>query len=297
MSESLTTKETFATYSAEQIAIIKSECAAMSADFSQYQIDFVSDLMALTDLLGAMRNVADLGMQADISDSKIQKVLFDTSGGFLVSGVLQQPIFVAVVDDTYYAVSGRHRISALFELTRYGLSMDTLINVVLFRPDSIGLAMSMVLTSNGSRSVTKGETAGFKLAKYGVEPNCNDCLRAARENILSKKDGYSNACWFSYTANEFGERSITTVQGIGGTFYSACVKMHYSFAEICDLMDSMLSSIETACKVSNVTAVQRSSNVVVDSIIAELGLEVQEAPQKKQAKRNAKATLFSRKLG
>ena len=269
----------------------------MSADFSNYQIDFVSDLMTLADLQTAMKNVADLGMQADISDSKVQKVLFDTSGGFLVSGVLQQPVFVACVDDTFYAVSGRHRISALSELVQFGLSRDTLVNVVLFKPDSIGLAMSMVLTSNGSRSVTKGETAGFKLAKYGVEPNCNDCLRAARENILSKKDGYSNAAWFSYAANEFGARSITTVQGIAGTFYSACIKMHYSFSEICDMMDEMLSNIEEACKVSNVTAVQRSSNVVVDSIIAMMKLEVQEAPVKAQAKRNVKATLFSRKLG
>jgi hypothetical protein len=288
--------ETFAGLKPEMVSQLEEECALMSQDFSSYQVDFSSDLMTLDQLIQAMANVADLGMQADVNDKKVQAILFDVHTGFLTTGIFQQPVYVALFEGIYYAVSGRHRINAMANLKQFGLSGDTLINVILFKPDTMGVAMSLVLTSNGSRSVSKGEHQGFKLAKYGVLPDANDCLRAGRDGTLSQSDAFLNAAWFSYSSQDIGDRTISTVQSIAKSFYAALKKMHYSFPEICSYLDDMLFAIEDAARLTGSTNVARSQGTIAENIVTALGIEFQEAPAKKQAKKNVNATFFKRSL-
>lgn len=299
-------RESFASLKPEVVEQFKKECAEMSSDFSPYQVDFVTDIMTLGDLLDAMSNVAALGMQADVSESKVQKILFDSSTGFLTTGLFQQPVFVAEYDGKRYLVSGRHRVTAMANLRQFGLSDDTLINVLLFKPDTMGVAMSLVLTSNGSRAVSKGENSAFKLAKYGVLPDCNDCLRAGRDGTLSQSDAFINAAWFSYEAQSIGDRTITTVQSISKSFYANLKKMYYNYNEICALLDDMLYCIEDAAKLTGSTNVARSQGSIAENIIEMLKertdskgnplVEYREAPAKKQAKKNINATFFKRAL-
>jgi hypothetical protein len=288
--------ESFAALKPEMVSQLKEECALMSQDFSSYQVDFVTDLLTLDQLIQAMKNVADLGMQADVNDKKVQAILFDAHTGFLSTGIMQQPIYIARFEGVDYAVSGRHRINAMANLRQFGLSGDTLVNVVLFRPASMGIAMSLVLTSNGSRSVSKGEHQGFKLAKYGVLPDCNDCLRAGRDGTLSQSDAFINAAWFSYSSQGIGDRTISTVQSIAKSFYAALKKMHYSFPEICTYLDDMLFNIEDAAKLTGSTNVARSQGTIAENIVELLGIEFQEPPAKKTAKKNVNATFFKRSL-
>ena len=288
--------ESFSSLKPEMIEQLQTECAAMSKDFSNYQVDFTTDCLTLDQLIEAMDNVAALGMQADVNDKKVQAILFDAHTGFLTTGIFQQPVYVARIDGKDYAVSGRHRINAMANLRQFGLSGDTLINVVLFRPETMGVAMSLVLTSNGSRSVSKGEHQGFKLAKYGVLPDCNDCLRAGRDGTLSQSDAFLNAAWFSYQSQDIGDRTISTVQSIAKSFYAALKKMHYSFPEICAYLDDMLFNIEDAAKLTGSTNVARSQGTIAENIVELLAIEFQEPPAKKQAKKNVNATFFKRSL-
>lgn len=305
MSE-LTLRETFAALSSDDIDALKSECEKMSADFTPYQVDFHNDLLTLSDILAAKERVAELGMQAEIDMNKVAKILFDTTNGFLVSCILQQPMFVALVDGMHYLISGRHRATALEQLMPYGLSGNTLINCVIFETDDIAVAMSMVLTSNGSRAVTKGENQGFKLARFGVKPEVNDCLRAGRDGTLSPNEAFMNACWFSYVEQEIGSRTITTVQGIAKSVYALLKKRNYTFNEIAALMDDVLYAIEEASDLTGVTNVARGSGTIAENIIEILEertdskgnplVMMKESASKKQAKRNVKATLFSKRL-
>jgi hypothetical protein len=288
--------ESFAALKPEMVSQLKEECALMSQDFSAYQVDFVTDLLSLDELIQAMKNVAELGMQADVNDKKVQSILFDAHTGFLSTGLMQQPVYVAQFDGKNYAVSGRHRINAMANLRQFGLSGDTLINVVLFKPETMGVAMSLVLTSNGSRSVSKGEHQGFKLAKYGVLPDCNDCLRAGRDGTLSQSDAFINAAWFSYSSQDIGDRTISTVQSIAKSFYAALKKMHYSFPEICAYLDDMLFNIEEAAKLTGNTNVARSQGSIAENIVEMLGIQFQEPPAKKTAKKSVNATFFKRSL-
>jgi hypothetical protein len=245
-------------------------------------------------------------MQSEVSEKKVQSILFDPHTGFLTTGIFQQPVYVAEFDNVRYAVSGRHRINAMANLKKFGLSGDTLINVLLFKPTSMGIAMSLVLTSNGSRSVSKGENSAFKLAKYGVLPDCNDCLRAGRDGTLSQSDAFLNAAWFSYTSQGIGDRTITTVQSIAKSFYANLKKMYYSYNEICGLLDDMLYCIEDAAKLTGSTNVARSQGSIAENIVEMLKdrtdnqgnplIEYREAPTKKQAKKNVNATFFKRSL-
>jgi hypothetical protein len=295
MSE-LNLTESFAALSAEAVTALRKECAAMSKDFSGFQVDFTTDLIPLVDIIGAMANVAALGMQAPIDLGKVQKILFDSTTGFLNSGILQQPIYLALVDGEYYGVSGRHRTAALSELLKYGLSEETLIQCVVFTPSSIAVAMSMVMTSNGSRAVTKGEANGFKLARYGVAPNVNDCLRAGRDGTLSQSEAFMNAAWFSYHEQGVGKRNNSTVQSIAKSFYAACKRMNFTYEDTVQCLDDMLFAIEEASDLSGATNVARGAGTIVENIIEILGLEAKERPAKKQAKRNVNATLFTRNL-
>lgn len=288
--------ESFNALKPETVELLQEECAKMSEDFSGYQVEFVTELMTITELLQAMQNVAALGMQSDVSEKKVQNILFDAHTGFLSTGIIQQPIYVARFDGVDYAVSGRHRISALANLRQFGLKGDTLISVVLFKPETMGIAMSLVLTSNGSRSVSKGENSAFKLAKYGVLPDCNDCLRAGRDGTLSQSDAFINAAWFSYQSQDIGDRTITTVQSIAKSFYAALKKMHYSYAEICAYLDDMLFTIEEAAKLTGVSNVARAQGSIAENVIELLNIEFQEPPAKKQAKKNVNATFFKRAL-
>lgn len=288
--------ESFAALKPEMVAQLKEECALMSQDFSAYQVDFATDLLSLDQLIQAMKNVEDLGMQADVNDKKVQAILFDAHTGFLSTGLMQQPIYIARFDGVDYAVSGRHRINAMANLRQFGLSGDTLVNVVLFKPETMGVAMSLVLTSNGSRSVSKGEHQGFKLAKYGVLPDCNDCLRAGREGVLSQSDAFINAAWFSYQSQGIGDRTISTVQSIAKSFYAALKKMHYSFPDTCSYLDSMLYRIEEASKLTGNTNVARNQGNIAENIVELLGIEFQEPPARKTAKKNVNATFFKRAL-
>lgn len=292
----ITLNESFNALKPEIVEQLQKECATMSQDFSGYQVDFDSELMTLADLLEAMKNVADLGMQSEVSDKKVQTILFDPHTGFLTTGIFQQPVFVAEFDGNRYLVSGRHRITAISQLQRFGLSPDTLISVVLFKPETMGIAMSLVLTSNGSRSVSKGENSAFKLAKYGVLPDCNDCLRAGRDGTLSQSDAFINAAWFSYSAQGVGDRHITTVQSIAKSFYAALKKMHYSYTEICAYLDDMLYAIEEAAKLTGSTNVARNQGSIAENIVTMLNIEYQEPPAKKQSKKNVNATFFKRSL-
>lgn len=298
--------ESFKALKPEVVSQLQDECAKMSQDFSDYQVEFVTELMTVDDLLEAMQNVAALGMQADVSEKKVQTILFDAHTGFLTTGIFQQPIYVAEFDGVRYAVSGRHRISAIANLRQFGLKDDTLISVVLFKPTTMGIAMSLVLTSNGSRSVSKGENSAFKLAKYGVLPDCNDCLRAGRDGTLSQSDAFLNAAWFSYQSQGIGDRTITTVQSIAKSFYANLKKMYYSYHEICGLLDDMLYCIEDAAKLTGSTNVARSQGSIAENIVEMLKdrtdtngnplIEYRDAPAKKQAKKNVNATFFKRAL-
>ena len=272
MSE-LNLSESFAAMSPENVAALKQEVAAMSRDFSAYQVDFQTDLMALSDIMEAM-----------------------TTTGFLTSGVLQQPIFIASFDGVNYGISGRHRTSALSQLVKFGLSLDTMIQVVIFSPASMAVAMSMVMTSNGSRAVTKGEANGFRLARYGVLPDVNDCLRAGRDGTLSQSDAFCNAAWFSYHEQSIGSRNNTSVQSIAKSFYTQCKKLNYSYEDTVKLLDDCLFKIEEAADLSGMTNVARGSGTIAENIVEILQLEPKEKASKKQAKRNVSATLFTRNL-
>lgn len=288
--------ESFKALKPEMVSQLQEECAHMSQDFSDYQVEFVTELMTLDDLLQAMQNVAALGMQAEVSEKKVQTILFDAHTGFLTTGIFQQPIYVAEFDAVRYLVSGRHRITAKANLKQFGLKGDTLISVVLFKPATMGIAMSLVLTSNGSRSVSKGENSAFKLAKYGVLPDCSDCLRAGRDGTLSQSDAFINAAWFSYQSQDIGDRTISTVQSIAKSFYAALKKMHYSYTEICAYLDDMLFSIEDAAKLTGNSNVARNQGSIAENIVEMLNIEFQEPPAKKQAKKNVNATFFKRSL-
>ena len=296
MSESLSLTESFSAYSKEQQEAIVAECAKMSRDFSEYQIDFETDLMSLADIIEAMDNVKALGMQAPIVESKVVSILFDTTTGFLNSCIMQQPIYIAQFDGVNYGVSGRHRTSALKALMPYGLSPDTMIQVVMFKPESMAVAMSMVMTSNGSRAVTKGEANGFRLARYGVLPETNDCLRAGRDGTLSQSDAFANAAWFSYHEQEIGGRNNTSVQSIAKSFYTQLKKLNYSYEDIIKLLDDMLFNIEEASALTGVTNVARGSGTIAENIVEILNLQPKEKAAKKQAKRNVSAVLFTRNL-
>lgn len=295
MSE-LNLSESFSSMSPENMSALKAECSAMSRDFSTYQVDFTTDLLPLSDIITAMKNVEALGMQSPIAESKVQDILFDTTTGFLTSGIMQQPIFIAKLEDNLYAVSGRHRTSALKVLMDYGLASDTMIQVVMFRPESMAIAMSMVMTSNGSRSVTKGESNGFRLARYGVLPEVNDCLRAGRDGTLSQSDAFCNAGWFSYHSQKIGTRNNSTVQSICKSFYTQCKKLNFSYEDTVKCLDDCLFSIEEASALSGRTDVMRGGATIAENIVKILDLQLKERATKKQAKRNVSATLFTRNL-
>jgi hypothetical protein len=296
MSESLSLTESFAAMSPENMAALKDEVSKMSRDFTPYQVDFTTDLLPLSDIVTAMDNVAALGMQAPIVESKVQSILFDTTTGFLTSGILQQPIYIAVWEDVLYGVSGRHRATALKTLMGYGLSPDTMIQVIMFRPESMAVAMSMVMTSNGSRAVTKGEANGFRLARFGVLPEVNDCIRAGRDGTLSQSDAFANAAWFSYHEQEIGTRNNSTVQSIAKSFYTQCKKLNFSYEDTVKLLDDMLFNIEEASDLSGRTDVARGGATIAENIVEILQLQPKEKASKKQAKRNVSATLFTRNL-
>jgi hypothetical protein len=296
MSESLSLTESFAAYSKEQQEAIVLECAKMSRDFTPYQVDFQTDLMSLADIIESMDNVKALGMQAPVVESKVVSILFDTTTGFLNSCIMQQPIYIATYDGVNYGVSGRHRTSALEALTKFGLSLDTMVQVVMFTPSSMAVAMSMVMTSNGSRAVTKGEANGFRLARFGVLPEVNDCLRAGRDGTLSQSDAFANAAWFSYHEQEIGTRNNSTVQSIAKSFYTQCKKLNYSYEDTVKLLDDCLFNIEEASALCGRTDVARGGATIAENIVEILQLQPKEKATKKQAKRNVSATLFTRNL-
>jgi hypothetical protein len=292
----LNLSESFSAMSPENLVALKDEVSKMSRDFSQYQVDFTTDLLPLSDIITAMDNVAALGMQAPVVESKVQSILFDTTTGFLTSGIMQQPIYIATYDGVNYGVSGRHRTSALEALTKFGLSLDTMVQVVMFTPSSMAVAMSMVMTSNGSRAVTKGEANGFRLARFGVLPEVNDCLRAGRDGTLSQSDAFANAAWFSYHEQEIGTRNNSTVQSIAKSFYTQCKKLNFSYEDTVKLLDDMLFNIEEASDLSGRTDVARGGATIAENIVEILQLQPKEKASKKQAKRNVSATLFTRNL-
>jgi hypothetical protein len=310
MSESLSLSESFASLSPENLEAIVNECAKMSQDFSDYQVDFTTDLMTLSDIITAMDNVKALGMQSDIHKGKVQTILFDPSTGFLTSCIMQQPIFVATFDDTDYGVSGRHRTTALKALMPYGLSGDTMIQVVRFKPSSMAIAMHLVTSSNGSRAVSKGENSNLKLARYGVLPEVKDCLRAGRDNTLPQVEAFQNAAWLSYNEQKIGARNNSTVQSIAKSFFTLAKKMNYDYNQICDLLDPMLHAIETASKLTNTTNVSRGSGTIAENIVKMFTtpytdkdgksirpiMHMKEKESKKVAKRDISATLFTRNL-
>ncbi|OBQ44420.1 MAG: hypothetical protein AN484_06990 [Aphanizomenon flos-aquae WA102] len=295
MSE-LSLTESFAAMSPENMAALKDEVTTMSRDFSTYQVDFTTDLLPLSDIIIAMDNVAALGMQAPIAENKVQSILFDTTTGFLTSGILQQPIYIAVWDGVLYGVSGRHRSAALKTLMGYGLSPDTMIQVIMFKPSSMAIAMSMVMTSNGSRSVTKGESNGFRLARYGVLPEVNDCIRAGRDGTLSQSDAFANAAWFSYHEQAIGSRNNSTIQSIAKSFYTQCKKLNFSYEDTVKLLDDCLFNIEEASALCGRTDVARGGATIAENIVEILQLQPKEKATKKQAKRSVSATLFTRNL-
>ena len=286
----------FAALGTSGTAQLQEECAAMSENFAQYQVSFQTEEYSLSQIGRAMQNVAALGMQSDIDEGRVQKFLFDTTTGFLVTGYIQQPLYIAVVDDVPYLVSGRHRATGLSHLVDFGLSLNTKVACVVFYPASISIAMSMVMTSNGSRAVSKGESQGFKLARFGVSPDTNDCLRAGRDGTLSQSDAYINAAWFSYNSQEIGTRSITTVQSIAKSFYTLVKKLNYSFLDTCTLLDDMLFCIEEAAALAGETNLARKQGTVAENIVEILAIEAKKSPAKRQATRNVKAALFTRKL-
>lgn len=296
MSESLSLAESFSAMSPENMAALKQEVASMSRDFTPYQVDFTTDLLPLSDIITAMDNVAALGMQAPIAENKVQSILFDTTTGFLTSGIMQQPIYIAVWDGVLYGVSGRHRTSALQALTKFGLQLDTMIQVIVFKPESMAVAMSMVMTSNGSRAVTKGEANGFRLARYGVLPEVNDCLRAGRDGTLSQSDAFANAGWFSYHEQQIGTRNNSTVQSICKSFYTQCKKLNFSYEDTVKLLDDCLFAIEEASALTGVSNVARGGASIAENIVEILNLQPKEKASRKQAKRNVSATLFTRNL-
>jgi hypothetical protein len=296
MSESLSLSESFAAMSPENMTALKYELTTMSRDFSTYQVDFTTDLLPLSDIIIAMDNVAALGMQSPIAENKVQSILFDTTTGFLTSGILQQPIYIAVWDGVLYGVSGRHRTAALKTLMGYGLSGDTMIQVIMFKPESMAVAMSMVMTSNGSRAVTKGEANGFRLARFGVLPEVNDCLRAGRDGTLSQSDAFANAGWFSYHGQSIGTRNNSTVQSICKSFYTQCKKLNFSYEDTVKLLDDCLFAIEEAATLSGNSNVARGGATIAENIVEILGLQPKEKESKKVAKRNVSATLFTRNL-
>lgn len=292
----LSLKETLESLPADKISELRAACADMSNDFTKYQVPFATELMSLEDILIAAELVDDLGMQAEIDYGKVQRILFDTTSGLLVTGVLQQPLFVVKCEGLLYLCSGRHRATALKTLVQYGLDPQTLVNVLVFVTESMELAMQIVLTSNGSRAVTKGENSSFKLAQYGVKADANDCISAGRDGRITQSEAFLNACWFSYDDQTIGDRSISTVHSIAKSFYGSLKKMHYSYEQIITVMDDMLFNIEDASQLSGRTDVQRGSTVVVSALIELLGLLPKESQSIKQAKTAVKMTLFSKSL-